>query len=153
MGRGYKQNVIVSLALLILLWWLLTGCKAKTIYVPVHSSTTVTETVRDTVVEVRLVPYKDSVSVRDTMSRIENVYAYSTALWRGGMLSHTLGMKEDAIKAEVQVVEVVRRDTVSVPFAVERIVEKNVLRRWQRVLIWLGVGFVVFIGIRLFSRF
>ena len=150
--RKYKQNVIIVLTLLFLLWWLLTGCRSKSVFVPVHSVSTVTEWVRDTVVEVRLVPYRDSVSVRDTVSRLENVYAYSSAVWSGGRLSHSLAVKDTAVGGKTVVHEIVRTDTVSVPYPVDRVIEKNVLKGWQKVLMWVGATTILIIIMLLIKK-
>ncbi|MDD6210538.1 MAG: hypothetical protein PUB21_08040 [Bacteroidales bacterium] len=139
MDKVRTHNLVIAIVVILFFWWLLTSCRVKTVFVPVHSTTTVTERVRDTIIDVQLVPYRDSVSVRDTVSRLENEYAYSNASWSDGVLSHSLGIKEGDIKTKVKVVEVFHTDSVPVPYPVDRIVEKNVLRWWQECLMWAGV--------------
>lgn len=141
-----NHHIIAFAALLPILFYTLTGCKVKTVYVPVQSVTTVTETVRDTVLDVRLISYKDSVTVIDTLSYLENKYAYSSAIWSSGRLSHSLGIKPINIPVNIQYKEIVRTDSIPVPYPVpgpEKIVYR--LRWWQEVLMWLGVAFVAFL--------
>lgn len=152
MNRSYKQNVLVVLTLLLFLWWLLTGCRTKTVYVPVHSVTTVTETVRDTVIDVQLVPYKDSVTVRDTVSRLENPYASSVAVWSEGTLSHSLSVKDISVPVKTEYREIVRTDSIRVPYPVDKIIEKNVLRWWQSALMWAGGSVLLLIIIFLIRK-
>lgn len=82
------------LVFLIFLGWLLVGCGTKRVveYIPVEKKTVETVVLKDTVLEVQLVPYKDSIAVRDTASYLENPYAYSRAQWKGGLLKHSLGI-------------------------------------------------------------
>ena len=54
---------------------LIFSCKTR--YVPVEIKTTETVEVHDTTITERLVPYKDSIAVRDTTSFLSNPYAYS----------------------------------------------------------------------------
>jgi hypothetical protein len=116
----------------------------KTVYVPVHSTTTVTEVQRDTTVEIRLTPYRDSTVVADTVSRLENSYAYSEARWLSGRLSHTLGIKSVPIPVKVHYKEILRTDSIHLPVPVpgaEKIVYR--LRWWQEALVWMGVLFLL----------
>lgn len=61
-------------------------------YVPVETVRSDSVVIRDTVIQVELVPYRDSVSVKDTMSFLCNPYSYSRAWFSGGMLHHVLGI-------------------------------------------------------------
>ena len=85
---------VLAIVFLLFLGWLLVGCSTKKVveYVPVEKKTVETVVLKDTVLQIQLVPYKDSVSVRDSASYLENPYAYSRASVRNGMLSHTLGI-------------------------------------------------------------
>ncbi len=67
------------------------GC-TRHIYVPVVHERVDSISVHDTLFQVQLVPYKDSVVSRDTSSYLSNAYAYSFAMWSNGMLHHSLGI-------------------------------------------------------------
>lgn len=80
---------------ILFLAFLLVGCKTKRVveYRTVEKKVTETVTVVDTLIEVQLVPYKETVSVPDSTSHLENPYAYSDAFLRDGVLHHSLGIK------------------------------------------------------------
>ena len=79
----------------ILIMLCLVGCKTK--YVPVETKVTETVEYHDTTVTEKLVPYKESVAVKDTISFLSNPYAYSEARWNNGILHHTLGIYPEAV--------------------------------------------------------
>ena len=69
---------------------LVAACSRK-IYIPVEKTVTVTETVRDTVVQVQLEKEYVKVITPDTTSTVETKYARSTATYHGEpLLTHTL---------------------------------------------------------------
>lgn len=77
---------LVAIALLVAVLFVLAGCatKREVQYIPIEKKVTEKVTVRDTLVQVVLRPYKDSVSLhsasgRDTTSYLESTYAYSYA--------------------------------------------------------------------------
>lgn len=92
----WEQWSLRALAIIFLLFlgWLMVGCGTKKVieYVPVEKKTVETVVLKDTVMQVQLVPYKDSVSVKDSASYLENPYAYSHASITGGKLNHSLGI-------------------------------------------------------------
>lgn len=143
-----KDIAITVVIVLLILWYLLSGCKAKTIYVPVQSTTTITETIRDTVLDVRLQVFRDSVTVSDTVSRLDNKYAYSAAVWSSGRLSHTLGVKDVKIPVEIQYKEITRVDSLAVPYPVVEEVIVYRLKWFQEALMWLGVILLVVAGLK-----
>lgn len=117
------------------------GCATK--YVPVEVTTTDSIVIRDTLVQVELVPYKDStISIpiyteNDTsaVSFLNNPYAYSWARWDGRQLHHSLAIwpgKLTPIRVPYYT-ERVRR--VEVPKVVE--VEKE-LTPWQQLKLEVG---------------
>lgn len=124
---------IVLVVAFLLLFVLFSGCTRR-VYVPVERTTTVTEIVKDTVVEVILEVRKDTVTVeaagRDTTSYLENGTHFSRATWKGGKLGHSLGTLPGAsVKDTVPFKMVIVRD--SIPYPVEVEVEKK-LSWWQR---------------------
>lgn len=117
------------MAVLALAALLLASCRTRTVYIPFETVRLDSVAVRDTVFRTRLVPYKDSVSVRDTASFLSNPYAYSYASLGAGMLRHSLGIWPQAAV------------TVRVPYFIDRYVRIEVpkpypvergLTRWQR---------------------
>lgn len=110
-------------------------------YIPVETKTTETIEVIDTVHEVQLVPYRDSVTVKDTASFLCNEYAYSWARWDNGLLHHSLVIApRNPIIIEIpKTILHTRRETV--PTIVE--VEKK-LNKWQRLKMDYG-GYAIVI--------
>ena len=68
LGSSKKDQLLNEKILILLI--LLTGCKTK--YVPIETIKVQKEIIRDTVVQVELVPYRDTVSILDTVSHLEN---------------------------------------------------------------------------------
>lgn len=126
------------------------GC-TRNIYVPMERTTTITEFVRDTVVEVRLKTVHDTVTIetqgRDTTSYLEDGTHFSHASWKDGKLGHSLGTLPGAsVKDSVKVRHIVIRDSIPYPVTVE--VEKK-LSWWQRQKMEYGgiaIGVALFFG-------
>ena len=143
----------VIAVLFILISMLFSGCRSQHQCVVMEKTITDSIVIRDTTYEVRLVPYKDSVSIRDTTSFLCNPYAYSYASYRNGMLNHSLGIYPFAT-ATVKVpyfIERTRRVEVPKPYPVEK-----KLTRWQSIKQDIG-GYAIFsiivIILIVFSRF
>lgn len=151
--RDRLIGLLVALAAIIGLWlvMLLAGCKShKEIAAPpvvtVHDTVRVAsryvETVRiDTVrVEVALPVESEAVTIRDTLSRLENTAAWSLArINADGSLYHFLGTKQTTLSGSALVPAVTvqtdstARETREVPVEVERKVEVPAeLTAWQR---------------------
>lgn len=148
-----RRKLIIGIAVAIvfvLLFVCFSGCSRK-VYVPVERTTTVTELLRDTVVEVRLKEVHDTVTIetegRDTTSYLENGTHFSHVTWKDGKLGHSLGTLPDAsIKDTMKVKHIIIRDSIPYPVQVE--VEKK-LTWWQRQKIEYGgiaIGVAVFFG-------
>lgn len=113
---------------------LLAGCR-QVRYIPVETVLTDSTVIRDTMMDVRIVTYRDSVAVNDTSSFLSNPYAWSWAVWSGGVLHHSLVMwPGGSIR-------------VKVPYFIDRIVRirepqlvevERELTRWQRLKLELG---------------
>lgn len=108
---------------------------------PMKETITETTTVHDTMFMEKLVPYRDSISKRDTSSFLSNPYAYSWAVWDNGILHHSLGIWPNAVLI-VKVPNFIDRTKVidrPVPYEVEKkvYIEKE-LSWWQSFLIWSG---------------
>lgn len=124
--------------LFVFVMWGLLSC-SRTQYIPVESVRIDSISIKDTVFQERLVPYRDSVTVADTASFLTNPYAYSRAVWSSGRLHHVLGIWPQAT-VRVQVPYYVDRYVYrSEPQIIE--VEKK-LTRWQRIKLQAG-GYAV----------
>lgn len=131
---------------------LFVSCRARIQYVPVKSTEVTTVHLRDTTVNTVLVPYRDSVSVPDTMSYLRNPYAESWAVWSGGRLNHSLNILPDTIPITLQIEAIEITRTVEIPIEVER-----KLTKWEQFkmdvggwsigllsgVILIGIGFAV----------
>ena len=134
---------IVAAVVFIVLFVTFSSCNHK-VYVPVERTTTVTQVVTDTVVEIRLEVVHDTITIesfgRDTASYMANDTHYSFATWHNGRLGHSLGTLPGAsVKGPVQVVHTHTID--SIPYAVPVEVEKK-LSWWERTKLEYG-GFAM----------
>lgn len=114
--------------LFILISILFSGCGSQHKCVVMEKTITDSTVIRDTTYEVRLVPYKDSVSLPETASFLCNPYAYSYASYSNGLLKHSLGINLFA-SVTVKVpyfIEKTRRIEVPKPYPVEK-----KLTHWQ----------------------
>lgn len=115
-------------------------------YIPVETIKIEKEIIRDTIIFEKLVPYRDSVRVKDTFNRLENKYAYSVAFFSGGFLTHVLSIKDTVIPVKTKYIEKIRIDTITKPVTVEKIVKVNYITKWQKfrlqALNWL-IGVIV----------
>ena len=123
----------------VFLFVLLSGCTRR-IYVPVERTTTVTEIVKDTVIEFRLEVVRDTVTIEtfgnDTTSYIEDGTHYSYATWENGLLGHSLGTLPGAtVKEKIKVIHTLTVDSIPYPVTVE--VEKE-LSWWEKLKIEYG---------------
>lgn len=130
-----KKAIVSSLCALSMF-----SCKTRVEYVPVEVKTTITKTIKDTVIQEKLIPQKDSailpvVAGRDTASHLQNLYAESWARIIDGYLHHTLstlpGASIDVAVPDVELVEVERE----VPVIVEK--EKE-LSSWKKFILKTG---------------
>lgn len=133
--------IIIGIVAFILMFVSFSSCTRK-VYVPVEKHTTVTETMVDTLVEIRLEEIHDTVRIqtegRDTVSYLANKYAYSFASVVDGVLGHSIGTIPGAIIKDTVKVKYIHI-TDSIPYPVE--VEKK-LTFWQSVKIEYG-GFAM----------
>lgn len=110
---------------------------------------------RDTIVHTRLIPYKDSVSVTDTISRLENQYARSEASFTLGRLNHSLIIKELEIPVQISYIEKLITDSVPYPVTIQSdpvIIYQRDFFWWAGViLLVLGIGTGIFKLSRIFK--
>lgn len=120
------------------LCWLLAlglGSCGRTVYVPVEHRITDSISIHDTTITERLVPYRDSVSVRDTSSFLCNPYAYSYARWDGEFLHHSLGIwpRATVVVKVPYYIDRIRVEKIPAPYEAER-----KLTWWERLRIDYG---------------
>lgn len=116
----------------------LIGCSKK-VYVPVEKVTTITETIRDTVIEIQLEQLKDSVVTPDTINHLQNKYADSWAMFSGGRLHHSLNSRAARLPVHIQVVDRVKNILEPKITTVDKIIYKDKeLTWWQRIRIFVG---------------
>ena len=132
-GNYCKLSIIAVLCLTMAI-----SC-AKRIYVPVQTTTTITERLVDTVIKVNLKVYRDTVTTPDTISHLSNPYAESYARVSGGMLHHSLSSSEKPINLKVVYKDIIRTDSVQIPIPVEKLVYKEKpLNMWQKTRMRAG---------------
>lgn len=142
------KKVLYAISIIWFALAVLYSCQS-TKYIPVESVRIDSVSIKDTVFEVKLIPYKDSVSTKDSTSFLSNKYAYSWARYSNGVLQHSLGIWPFAVT------------TIKVPYFMERYiyienptiveVEKE-LSQWQKLKIELGgyaIGMIIAVFIAL----
>lgn len=124
-----------KIILLTLLAVAICSCKTRTVYLPFETKTLDSIVYNDTTFREKLIPYKDSVAIPDTVSILSNPYAYSYARWSNGILHHSLGIYPFAsvIVKVPYFMEKIRRIEIPKPYPVEK-----ELTKWQQIKIELG---------------
>lgn len=135
--------IILGMIALVLMFVCFSGCSRR-VYVPVERTTTVTELVVDTLIEVELKEVHDTVTIhtrrRDTLSYLSNGIGYSFASIENGVFGHSLGTMPGAkVRDSIKVRHIIIRDSIPYPVTVE--VEKK-LTWWQRMKMEYG-GFAM----------
>lgn len=135
--------ILLGVIAFVLMFVMFSGC-SKRVYVPVERTTTVYETLRDTLVEVKLKEVRDTVTIEtvggDTLSYLHNDLAYSFASIEDGKLGHSLGIRPGTkllFPMQMKFIHIV--DSIPYPVTVE--VEKK-LTWWQRMKMEYG-GFAM----------
>jgi len=115
----------------------------------------VTITQHDTVVLTHLDVIKDSVRAKDTISKLENKYSTSLAMYSNGYLTHTLKMKDVSIPVHVLYQTTVKTDTITKVVSVAgKNVIVNKLNWYQRLSEWgFSLILAAFGGIILYRIF
>lgn len=135
---------------IIIITFVFTSCKTKTVYVPVKQTSVETVFIRDTVVQMKLKYYRDTISTPDTISFLSNPYCFSWAELRDGKLNHSLTSWPDSlIPIQVKYIERLRVDSIPAPYPVEVIkyTEKE-LNWWQLIRIRIGeISIVLLLGV------
>ena len=128
------RTYIIIIILITSVW----SCTRK-VYVPLHTVTTITERLVDTVIKVNLQVYRDTVTTTDTISHLANPYAESWAQVSGGLLRHSLTSSKTPIEVKVVYKDIIRVDSIPVPVPIENkvYVEKK-LSKWQNIRMRIG---------------
>lgn len=133
---------IICIIIMLITLFLLSGCKVKTVYIPLEKTRTVkeTETIHDTVIQIKLVPYYQETITENDSSYLENDYAYSFARWDGVFLHHNLGIFDKEIPANIKYINryVYVHDSIPVPYPVVEYKEVNKITSFQSFQIWCG---------------
>lgn len=144
--RKHASAILTGIVLIMSISSLLMSCGTKKIYVPIDHKVTETVIMHDTVVRLELVPYRDTISTRplpgkDTLSFLQNSYAYSYASFKEGMLNHSLGIKPGAsAEVKIQIKEVFIVDSIPYPVEIKSdTITVYKLYWWQKYLLWSGV--------------
>ena len=126
-----------KLLIVVLLFGVL-SCTRK-VYVPLHTVTTITERLVDTIIKVNLQVYRDTITTPDTISHLKNPYGESWAQVSGGLLRHSLTSSKDPIDVKVVYKDIIRVDSIPVPVPVEKnvYIEKK-LSWWQSARMRIG---------------
>lgn len=141
----------------VILAFSLSACRTK--YIPVESKMTITETIRDTIVDVRIETEYVKAVTPDTISTLETKYARSTAKYHGdtGLLEHDIQNKDENIPVNVPVKEKIIEIEKPVPYPIEVKVPVEVptrmpLRWWEKLFMYIGIGSVGYYSFRLYKK-
>ena len=98
--------------ILLLITVLLFSCAPKIVYLPTTEYVRVE--IHDTIDSIRLVPVFVKIQTKDTISNLDNTWAYSRAMWSNGYLTHSLGIKPVAVPVVVPVTTIYKDKTITV---------------------------------------
>ena len=143
-----KKYIIIAIAIVFLVF----GCKTqKPIYITEYKTQTITEILKDTIIDVQIKEMYIENKTKDTLSELSTNNAFSRALWSNGILFHSLEQKG------VQPTKIVYKDRIVVDSIYKSVLEiKEVEKKlgwWDNMFIWVGrtlfwgliIGFVGFI--------
>ena len=142
-----KKYIIIAIAIVFIV-----GCKTqKPIYITEYQTQTITEILKDTIIDVQTKEMYIENKIKDTLSELSTNNAFSRALWSNGILFHSLEQKG------VQPTKIVYKDKIVVDSIYKSVLEiKEVEKKlgwWDNMFIWIGrtlfcvliIGFVGFI--------
>lgn len=130
------------------------GCKTRTIYVPVKQSSSEIMTLRDTIIETDIKYYRDTIVTPDTLSFLSNPYGFSWAEAKDGKLHHSLSSWPDSVvPVKLQYKEITRVDTIPVPYTVEvPVYKEKALSKWDKIRIKTGELSILLIALFILVR-
>ena len=138
---------------LLLICLLFVGCKTK--YIPVERVVRDSVAVHDTVIQVKLKPFKEVVLVDDTISLLDNEVATSEAKITNNKLYHSLEIKDTPIKVETKFITEYKTIKEPVPYEVEKVVKvEKKLTWWEKKKILFGeIAFIVLLSVIAYKVF
>ena len=141
-----KKYIIIAIVFLVF------GCKTqKPIYITEYQTQTITEILKDTIIDVQIKEMYIENKTKDTLSELSTNNAFSRALWSNGILFHSLEQKG------IQPTKIAYKDRIVVDSIYNSVIEiKEVEKKlgwWDNMFIWIGrtlfwaliIGFVGFI--------
>lgn len=124
------------------------GCRTK--YLTIETTKVIHDSIAltDTVVQVELVPYLDSVAFETDSSHLENEYAWSNAEWDGLLLHHSLGIKKKPVEVRTEFKTKYRTIQVEtkVPYEVVREKELSWWQRFRMGFFWYSVAIILILA-------
>lgn len=124
------------------------GCRTK--YLTIETTKVIHDSIAltDTVLQVELVPYHDSVAFETDSSHLENEYAWSNAEWDGLMLHHSLGIKKIPVEVQTKVKTVFKSVTneKKVPYEVVREKELTMWQEFRMGFFWYSVAIILILA-------
>lgn len=122
---------LIKLLIGLLFLFLLCGCRARTVYVPVESVKT---------------EYQDRI-VRDSIYQRDSIFF--TIKGDTVFIEHYSTLYKDRFLRD----SIFIQDTIRIPYPVDKIVEVNRLKWYQKTLMWLGVGILVILIFWIVNKF
>ena len=161
--KEYIEEMALGIGLIVILLVviLLTGCcPTKVATNNAIYDSVVVRTVQKTEIVKDTIPYyipaeREVITTKDTISYLENRWAYTEAVVSDGMLTHSLGIKDEPHKIVVDKVIEYRDTTIykEVIKEIERIVEVEKPDTWlgktQKITFWVMISvFILYILLR-----
>ena len=141
-----KKYIIIAIVFLVF------GCKTqKPIYITEYQTQTITEILKDTIIDVQIKEMYIENKTKDTLSILSTNNAFSRAFWSNGILFHSLEQNG------VQPTRIVYKDRIVVDSIYKSVLETKEVEKklgwWDNMFIWIGrtlfwaliIGFVGFI--------
>lgn len=143
-----KKYILIAIAIVFVVF----GCKTqKPIYITEYQTQTITEILKDTIIDVQIKEMYIENKTKDTLSELSTNNAFSRAFWSDGILFHSLEQKG------IQPTRIAYKDRIVVDSIYKSVLEiKEVEKKlgwWDNMFIWIGrtlfwaliIGFVGFI--------
>lgn len=138
---------------LLLICLLFVGCKTK--YIPVERVIRDSVAVHDTVIQVKLKPFKEVVLIDDTISLLRSEVATSEAKITNNKLYHSLEVKDTPIKVETKIETRYKTIKEPVPYEVEKVVKvEKEFTWWEKKKMLFGeIAFVALLSVIIYKVF
>lgn len=119
---------------------MITGCKTKTVFIPLKETSIEVVTLRDTVIKAEMAYYRDTIVTPDTISFLSNPYGFSWVEAKEGRLHHSLSSWPDSIiPVKIKYMEKIRIDSIPVPYTIEvPMYTEKPLSTWDKIRLRTG---------------